>query len=171
MLSHRVMMANQSAAQGGGVQIPVTISVTTDNITQALYVNGVSQSLSNESDWLKPSILSANLVSGKNVICIEAYNSGSYGATILAVYDGSNYIIISDNTWKVSTSLQIGWQQPSFDDSSWANAYQYGDHDVSPWFGRSVGFPTVSGAQWIGDTASSSSVSPKIYLRKTVTLP
>ncbi len=140
---------------------PATIVFTGDNIVE-VFVNGTSIGYS--SNWKRSTTVEMTLTAG-DVIAAKATDRGGVAAFLAQItIDGT--IVESDSSWKVSTSAPAGWDQPTFDDSSWNAATSYGTYGVRPWRKKVSGFPSSSVAEWIwtsnnyGDNA--------VYFRYTV---
>lgn len=85
------------------------------------------------------------------------------GATgLLAHLRINGELLASSSDWKVSHSAPSGWEQPNFDDSSWASATEHGDLGSAPW-GQVNGFPEESEAKWIW--SSNLNNRNELYLR------
>ncbi|KAJ7122295.1 hypothetical protein C8R44DRAFT_876595 [Mycena epipterygia] len=68
-----------------------------------------------------------DLLPSFNVFAVNAsINSATNGgmlATILLTYtDGSTDMLVSDSSWRVHSGLPAGYEQPSFDDTTWTTA-------------------------------------------------
>ncbi len=92
-----------------------------------VFLNG--KSIGRISSWAIPKVndqLKALLVPGTNVLAVDAYNvggsAGFFGELSLVKPDGAVTHIATDNTWKASEQLVLGWNQPGFDASGWHNA-------------------------------------------------
>ncbi|MEP7125925.1 MAG: putative metal-binding motif-containing protein, partial [Byssovorax sp.] len=74
-------------------------------------------------------------------------------------------ITASDTSWKQTQSPAAGWQNVSFDDSTWLASVDEGQVPVAPW--GAVAMPTGSAAHWIWSYDSrSSSDTQTVYFRK-----
>lgn len=73
----------------------------------------------------------------------------------------------TDNSWKQTLNPGAGWEQLSFDDSSWSSSVDEGAHGGTPWFSP-LWFPADTPARWIWyyDSRSSGDTST-VYFRKT----
>jgi uncharacterized phage protein (TIGR02218 family) len=81
----------------------------------------------------------------------------------------SNQKIVSDNTWKQSTTLTSGWQNNGFNDSGWSSAIEQVPSGGMPW-GTVTNFPITSQASWIWSSYSlNTNVANTTYFRKTFT--
>jgi putative heme-binding domain-containing protein len=81
-----------------------------------------------------------HMVTGKNVVAIEAKGSGGPSgllARIGFVPNGTSRVgLSSDASWKASRDTADGWQKAGFDDSKWAAAKVLGAFGkVGPWKG------------------------------------
>ncbi len=102
------------------------------------YFNGVAQG--STSAWTTGGLFDATdaLLDGENTVAIAATN-GTVGYAGLLVKirleytDGSVETIVSDGSWAVAATLQEGWNQTGFDDSSWAKPDQQVAYGESPW--------------------------------------
>ena len=83
---------------------------------------------------------------------------GNYKGLLASLDNG----VVSDASWKCSSSAPSGWSSPGFDDTTWQNANVIGQNGIAPWNMRS---DFASSAQWIW--GASSSENP-IYCRHTV---
>ncbi|KAJ7472256.1 hypothetical protein B0H11DRAFT_2236939 [Mycena galericulata] len=72
-----------------------------------------------------------------NVFAINATNfNGPAGfvATIQVTYvDGTQSTLVTDSSWRVDATSQIGYETLSFDDSTWPTAYTIGYFGAGPW--------------------------------------
>lgn len=85
---------------------------------------------------------------------------GSSG--LLAYLRINGELLTSSSDWKVSHSAPAGWEQPNFDDSSWAPATEHGNLESAPW-GQVSSFPVDSEAKWIW--SSNLNNRNELYLR------
>lgn len=118
---------------------PIQVSVD-DNFT--LYVNGaeVGGNMGTGQDqWSNPMTFDIlkYLKKGENVIAIDAYNVVSYAAAIfdsrITLADGSEVMVVSDDTVVASKTAPDGWNQVGFDCSGWSNVKVIGYPPCSPW--------------------------------------
>lgn len=74
---------------------------------------------------------------GANVIAVEVKNAGSAAGLIgwVELLSGKSKIIvmITDDAWKTSSTLETGWQLPKFNDSAWKQAMVLGPATMPPW--------------------------------------
>ena len=58
--------------------------------------------------------------------------AGGVGALLASNRRG----LLTDGTWKCSNSYVAGWSSPSFDVTTWADAYVIGKNGIAPWYAR-----------------------------------
>ena len=123
---------------------PATMIFTADNAVEA-FVNGAS--VGSSSNWKQGTTVAIDLAPG-DVIAVNATDAGGIAGFLAHITRGSD-TIVSDATWKVTTTAPPGWQLPTYDDSTWDTATPYGPYGIAPWHTNVTGFPTTSTAQWI----------------------
>ena len=113
------------------------LNIATDN-TNEVYLNGVL--LGTASNWTQSSNYSAALQSGTNVLAVKAIDTGGPAGLIaeLTLPTGN---VVSNASWKVSTTAPAGWEAVGFNDSAWSAASTYGAYGSDPWFNNLSGFP------------------------------
>ncbi|RMD99140.1 MAG: PKD domain-containing protein, partial [Calditrichaeota bacterium] len=132
-----------------------------------LYVNG--ERLGSGSGWETAEAYTAQLRKGKNVIAVKALNSGSAAALLAEIHAGQQQFF-SNTQWKISRTMQPGWEKVDFDDRSWVPAFSYGAHGTAqPW----AQFTNVQGIaiqkpQWIWSKYKS---DPVVYFRFAIGEP
>jgi hypothetical protein len=62
--------------------------------------------------------------------------------------------VVSDASWRFSTSAPPGWASPTFNDSGWSYAVDQGEYGVGPWWtdlkrSGAPWWPRLSPARWI----------------------
>ncbi|THU95612.1 hypothetical protein K435DRAFT_723510 [Dendrothele bispora CBS 962.96] len=149
-----------------------------------LFVNG--QELATEGDWFSAGTYCVPLQPYQNVIAINVTNAATTpnpaGLLVTAEVtytDGSTSRIISDGSWRSSgASIPNGWEQPSFDDSTWALAVSEGAYPMAPWGNIPIaGSDAVSLAPakwiWTNEVTTPGGAVPAgaRALRRTVILP
>jgi hypothetical protein len=80
--------------------------------------------------------IDASLQLGTNVIAIQAINEGGAGCMTAALRleeDGQARVLRTDRSWKSSTKVIPGWQQPGFDDTGWGGSVELADFGASVW--------------------------------------
>jgi hypothetical protein len=131
-----------------------TITLTTDNQYTA-YFNGAS--LGSGADWGTAQVYNnVQFQTGQNTIALQAVDSGGCYAGVLAdINVGSGSLQTgTSTTWKVSTSGPAGWQNPGFDDSTWASAVDDGAYGVAPWGLNVTNMPSSTPGHWIWNAAN-----------------
>ncbi len=113
-----------------------TLEVSVDN-EAVLHLNG--QAIGQSKDWQKPLRidLTKALRQGANVLAIEATNKGGSAGLVsrltLERWGGPNTVLISNDTWRSSPTLEEGWTKPDFADHHWALAKTVGSLGDGPW--------------------------------------
>lgn len=140
-----------------------SIHITADDV-YSLYVNGVL--LGTDVTWASVETYATTLKVG-DVIAIEATDSFGLATLIAAVRPAGKVGAESNADWRISTSLESGWNTQGFDDSSWIAASTFGDTTLGPWDGALSGNTDLGHAQhiWASDNAG----VDKIYVRYVVT--
>ncbi|KAJ7273026.1 lectin [Mycena rebaudengoi] len=141
----------------GKTPVSAEILITADNVF-TLYVNGAQ--VGTGPDYRYAERFCVALYPCLNVFAVTAVNAATVPnpagllVSIQILYqDGTTSTIVSDTTWRASIPVPNGFEQLSFDDSSWAPAIAEGAHGVSPW-GR-IGNPadppafSLQGVSWI----------------------
>lgn len=170
-----------------------TILTTVDD-RFSLYVNGnlIGSSPNTTDIWKNAQTFTTSLTGTSNLFAIRATNladvnnggnspAGLIAAIQITYTDGSSDIIVSDTTWKATSTIPSNFQSPSTSDSSWPNAVVQASYGQGPW-GSSVTFPgtpttvadpTFTSANWIwsSETASPSAPAQPRAFRKTFTAP
>jgi VCBS repeat-containing protein len=127
-----------------------SIVMTADNAFE-LYVNGVQ--VGSGSDWGSPYTALADF-NGNDVVAIKVTNWGGPGSLIGRITIGG-VVIGTSAFWKITETAPTGnsWKtDPSFNDSAWSYATEYGDYGVGPW-----GSSAAVIVQNLGSTFSSAS--------------
>ena len=110
-----------------------TFTITADTYLNALYFDGVqvpSASLPHATSWSATDTVSVSASVG--VIAVQAtYDYWSPYAHSTATYGiiaaNNNARIVTNGTWKCSSTPATNWQLPSFDDSSWTASAAFWD--------------------------------------------
>ncbi len=154
-----------------------------------LYINGqeLASSPRVTDSWRTAMLVdvAGSLHAGRNVIAIEAINTSTSPAGLIAKLHvggsiGDPLDLVTDASWKAANAAATGWQQPDFDDSAWPAALVAAQYGGGPW-DSAVVIPTtttnslsLNGASWIwypeGDPASSEPPSTR-YFRRAFDLP
>ncbi|KAJ7168303.1 lectin [Mycena crocata] len=161
------------------IQADIILSV--DN-GLTLYVNGAQ--VGTGGDFRFAERFCVPLQPCLNVFAVTAANAGSTAnpagllAAIQITYsDGTTSLITSDTTWRFSTTVLSGYEQLSFDDSSWKPVIGEGAYGVSPW--GQVAIPSappvlsLTNAAWIWTNEVVNGVAPPgpRAFRRTYTPP
>jgi len=131
----------------------VTVAGSCDN-SMRVYINGKKAVSSNE--WSTPvrAEIAKSLVKGKNVIAVEAVNSGGPGGLILSVDSWKSRprgdkkgspILSTSPAWKASRKAASGWKVTGFNDSEWRKSTSLAEIGGGPW-GASVNSSTLVNA-------------------------
>ena len=161
--------------------IPATITVTTDDNT-TLWLNGVL--IDNVPRvWSNPQRYDVMIYahpSRANVVAIEAGNTQNQAgrdrgtvADVRFTVDGAAQTVISDASWRATSTLTAGWHLPGFDDSAWPAAVSLGAVGIPPWGAVFSTLAPGSVAEWIW-TYDSGPVAVKptvetVYTRRAFT--
>ena len=131
-----------------GVSSSITITISADDVYD-LYVNG--SFLGSDGDWSVAQVYTVPSIPGKNVIAVKVTDlAGPAGLVAEIDFEGRHYV--SDETWKISTSEETGWETTSFNDIMWNKATSHGIHGVAlPWAQyRNVTYISTAGdVHWI----------------------
>ncbi|KAK7443750.1 hypothetical protein VKT23_015533 [Stygiomarasmius scandens] len=161
----------------------VKVAFAVDN-GGTLFVNG--EQIATEGDWFSAGTYCVPLQPYTNVIAFSVTNTATVpnpaGLLVTAEVtytDGSTSKIVSDGSWRASgASIPNGWEQLSFDDSSWALAVPEGAYPKDPWGSIPIaGSDAVSlaAAKWIWTdeltTAGGAVPVGARAFRRTVVLP
>ncbi len=146
-----------------GVGDPIEISLSADNGYE-LYING--EYMGSDGTWENAETyyyISRQVE--KNVIAIKCNNNDMTAGIVAEIAVGEDKYV-SNETWKVTTSYQEGWETLAFNDNLWSNATSYGLHGTAdPWaqYGNVDGISHDSGVAWIW--SSNNEVDSEVYLR------
>jgi hypothetical protein len=99
------------------------LRVTATNVLNFLFVDNFQHTpLPNANNWMTPDRVP--IEDNARLIAIRGNNiDGGCSGLMVASYD-SQHELVSDRTWKCSSSPANGWQFLGFDDSSWEEATQ-----------------------------------------------
>ncbi|MFP6738562.1 MAG: hypothetical protein VCD34_07445, partial [Planctomycetota bacterium] len=131
----------------------VTVAGSCDN-SMSVFINGKKVVSSNE--WSTPvrAKIASSLVKGKNVIAVEAVNSGGPGGLILSLDSWKTrprgdkkgtQILSTSPAWKASRKAAVGWKKTAFNDSQWKKSTSIAEIGGGPW-GDSVNSFTLVNA-------------------------
>ncbi|KAK7442543.1 hypothetical protein VKT23_016141 [Stygiomarasmius scandens] len=159
------------------------VAFAIDNVG-TLFVNG--ETIATEGDWFTAGTYCVPLQPYTNVIAFSVTNgattpnpAGLLVTAEVTYTDGSTSKIVSDGTWRASgASIPNGWEQLSFDDSSWSMAVPEGAYPKDPWGTIPIaGASAVSLAPakwiWTNELTTSGGAVPvgARAFRRTTTLP
>jgi hypothetical protein len=99
-----------------------TFWTTTDNYSE-IYLNGAQ--VGTTSAWESPFSFNftGKLLSGNNVIAVASHDSGGIAGMQAQLVGAGNTVLLGSSNpgWKFSLTSPSGWQDASFDDSSWSS--------------------------------------------------
>ena len=147
----------------------VQLQVTADDACQA-WIDGSEVTGSNSSSWSSYDTASTTLQSGDHAIAVYATDQHAVIAGFIAVVqvDGAAWSVTGDGSWLHSGSDPgSGWEDPAFDDSSWAVPISCSD--TSPW-GSSPADLLAHGATWVWWTSNCRDLG-EAWFRLDLTLP
>ncbi|THV01121.1 hypothetical protein K435DRAFT_836954 [Dendrothele bispora CBS 962.96] len=161
----------------------LTIAFAVDD-SATLFVNG--EDIASQTGWTTSGTYCVTLKPCMNVIAFNASTIGGPAALLVTgevtYTDGTTSRIVSDQSWRTSgASIPNGFEQPSFDDSSWPLAIGEGAYPMAEFAG--YGQVTIAGnnpvsinsANWIwtNELPSPGGAVPAAAraFRRTVTLP
>lgn len=148
---------------GNGGDIVVTIAA--DDVYQ-VYLNGTL--LGSESNWHNASTYSGPSIAGKNVIAVKGTDMDGLAGVVVKI-EFNNELYVSDNSWRVTTTLEDGWETVDFDDQNWPKATSLGMHGTAlPWadYSNVIGMSTDEGVEWIWSNDNEN--DDTVYLRYTI---
>jgi alpha-L-rhamnosidase len=122
-----------TAAQAGKAVLVVTGDDTAD-----VWLNGAPVSTSRRAtdSWKRATTVTVSLSAGTNTIAIAATNTTASPASVIAKLG----TVVTDGSWKASTTGPNGWQQNGFNDAAWPNAQVTAALGSGPW-GTQVSVP------------------------------
>ncbi|KAF8325690.1 hypothetical protein F5887DRAFT_1201474 [Amanita rubescens] len=112
-----------------------TIVISTDN-QYTLYING--QLIGTHADWTHSQTYPFTLTIPTQhiVVAVAATNFAGPAGVIAALQLNagcSNFVYVTDSSWKYNLAVPSGFQLASYNDASWPHAVQEGLDGVSPW--------------------------------------
>lgn len=116
------------------------LRITCDNNCR-VFVNG--NRVATDDSWESPTVVDVakHLRAGKNCVAVYAWNEGGPAGMALRLawqQGGEDVEFVSDGEWRCLDDDPDGWDQPEFDDASWAKVTvlgPMGKRDL-PWSGR-----------------------------------
>ncbi len=126
-----------------------TLSVAADNRFTA-YVNNAVVGAGKEWQLFPKFDLKPYLTPGENVVAIKAENEGGSAGLLaeldIATDEGTRVKIVTDTSWKTSTSADAGWQALAFTpNAGWVTPKSLGKLGVEPWGNIAAGAPSGGG--------------------------
>jgi alpha-L-rhamnosidase len=115
-----------------------TLVITADDELE-LFVNGTSLGTYTQWQSLKVLDLTSRLTPGANAIAVRAVNGVAGPAGVIArltIERGAGAAttdVVSDASWKASTTAPAGWQSTAFDDAAWSAAREAAPFGGGPW--------------------------------------
>lgn len=145
----------------------IDILLTVDN-DYLLYVNG--NLIGTGETWEDAERWRVVISSDTICIAIQGNDAGAEAGVCGMIIDGTD-TTKTDETWKVSTTLESGWTNMAFDDSEWSITTNIGELGIAtPWSNYHGGtvdnLPNNSGLYWIW--SSDNVIDDTVYVRKTV---
>lgn len=132
----------------GGTGDTLFVNVSVDNDYE-IWINGVY--LGSGENWRFAESYAVPSIAGKNVIAIKAYDRGGEAGLVATIdFDGTRYV--SNETWKVTTQEEEGWNTVGFNDVPWQKATSHGLHGTAlPWanYANVEGIPSDGTVHWI----------------------
>ncbi|KAJ6493303.1 hypothetical protein C8R45DRAFT_989349 [Mycena sanguinolenta] len=112
----------------------------------SFYVNGVYIGSGNSESGNEPTRprfarrFCVDLLPSYNVFAVNASaatsgaDDGGLIATIHLTYsDGTTDTLVTDSSWRVKSGIPLGFEQPSFDDTTWPVATVVGSYGIGAW--------------------------------------
>jgi len=158
-------MGLQTMNYQGATGDTITISLSVDN-EYTLYING--NMIATNSTWSVAQQYKVPSIIGKNVIAVKCIDKGGE-AGLVAEIDFKGQHFVSNESWKVATTEQTGWETLAFNDATWLNATSHGLHGVAlPWaqYRNVNGISTTQNVHWIWSADYSN--DDIVYLRFTI---
>ena len=145
--NQNVILSNSTGNYMGGAN-PIEISISVDDEYE-LYVNG--SLVGSNTSWNDAEKYTISSSLNKNVIAVKGMDKNGEAGLVAEIDFGSNHYV-SDESWKISTNKENGWEGAGFNDISWHKATSYGLHgSTNPWsnFGDVDGISKNSNVKWI----------------------
>ncbi len=123
------------------VPAQATLYLAGDSVTAYLNGTPVATAQAVDMDGARPLAVASTGVQsllqlGLNELAVRGSGAGRMAAKIVPAAAGlpGSPIIVTSATWKSSTQLSVGWEQPTFDDSAWSSATSLGGVEDNPAF-------------------------------------
>ncbi|KAJ6546990.1 hypothetical protein B0H19DRAFT_1032384 [Mycena capillaripes] len=149
----------------GKIPVQADILATVDN-GLTLYVNGGE--VGTGGDFRFAERFCVALRPCLNVFAVTGVNAAGPAGLLAAIQitysDGTTSTIVSDTTWRASTTVPNGYEQLSFDASSWTPAIAEGAYGVAPW--GQIAIPStppvlsLTNSNWIWTNEVANGVAP-----------
>ncbi|MDP6946958.1 MAG: hypothetical protein QF464_22605, partial [Myxococcota bacterium] len=126
------------------------LHVTADDTLDAVWVDGVEQQLPMDTtpgDWKQESVVAFE--GSWQVVALQFSNLGPTDTAVLASFESG---LVTDGTWRCSSTPEAGWEATCFDDSGWSPAIALAANGSEPWVGEPA-LPVAGiseSAYWIG---------------------
>ena len=160
-----VILPNSTAIYPG-VGAPVIVTLSADN-NYELYING--EFVGSDTRWEEAeTYYYFPQYTGKVVIAVKATDNISTAGFLAEINYGSDYYVTNES-WKVTTVEQTGWQERDFNDQLWSYATSIGLHGVAePWatYNKPANISDSTGVHWIW--SADNLTEPEVYLRFTI---
>jgi hypothetical protein len=170
-----VLLPDGACAIGLDATFTATIRITTDDNFR-LFVNGT---LIDDTPrvWTEVQTYSVQLFqhpSKRNTIAIEGTNVENTSGPDRGIIADTRFafgsiedMVVTNTSWRLSTSLESGWTEVGFDASGWRFALSEGPHGMAPW-GALLG---QSSAEWLwsydsNQPADAKVVGETVYVRR-----
>jgi alpha-L-rhamnosidase len=122
-----------------GAPTRATCVITADDEFE-LFVNGAAVTSGAQTQWqaLKVFDVTSKLVAGANAVAVRAVNGAAGPAGVVAKLTieragAAATEIVTDASWKTSTTAPAGWQAAAFDDTAWSAAREAAAFGGGPW--------------------------------------
>jgi hypothetical protein len=121
------------------------------------------------NNWTQVEFIPSHIEAG-DVIGLYGKDTGGIGAVLAEILYrdnlGSIQRLVTDTSWKCTTTFVSGWTDEDFDDSNWPSALSYGARGGSPW-GNTGSLGNISNvSQWIWSNQQSS--DNDVWMRKEI---
>ncbi|MCS7478467.1 glycoside hydrolase family 78 protein [Umezawaea endophytica] len=122
--------------------------IATGDDTVDVWINGTQVSTSPRvaDSWKTAAVVdvASRLRAGANTIALSGQNTSQSPAGVIArLVVGSDVVASTDGSWKSSQTAPAGWEQPGFNDSSWAAARVAAAYGAGAW-GSGVSVPQTT---------------------------
>lgn len=116
-----------------------------------LYVNGT---LLHESEGARnPVFVPIVFPPGENIVALAVAADSGTPAVVVQV-DELSRTVVSDGSWRYSSTPEGDWQAPGFDDDNWNTVTELAEYGEAPGCDPEGDFPMSASARWIGPPLS-----------------